>query len=75
MGLCEIYDPRRADFVAQGQDFNSLGIGQLGDVTKHICRLLALWFQRKRFILVFPILSYIKHVNPGRGHFDHIVII
>ena len=33
MGFSETCDPGRANFVPQGQNFNILGRGQLGDVT------------------------------------------
>ena len=33
MGLSKTCDPGWANFVPQGQNFNILGIGQLGDVT------------------------------------------
>ena len=42
-------------FWPQGYNLNKLGRGSLGDASYQISRLYALWFQTRRFFMVFPI--------------------
>ena len=35
----------------------------------HVCFKLADWFQRRRFLSIFPIRSYVKTMSADGGHF------
>ena len=35
----------------------------------HVCFKLAYWFQRRRFLSIFPIRSYVKTMSADGGHF------
>ena len=45
-----MWRPGRGHFLPQGYNLNKLGIGPLGDATYQISKLLALRFQRIRFL-------------------------
>ena len=54
--LCKTFDPPgRGHFWLKGYNLNKVGRGPLGDATYQISRLLALWFQTRRFFHIFPI--------------------
>jgi hypothetical protein len=36
----------------------------------HVCFKLAYWFQRRRFLNIFPIGSYVKTMSADGGHLD-----
>ena len=36
----------------------------------HVCFKLAYWFQRRRFLNIFPIGSYVKTMSADGGHFE-----
>ena len=55
ISLCKICD-------CQGHNLNKLGKGPLGDAAILISRLLALWFQTRRFFHVFPYISLIQNM-------------
>ena len=42
-------------FWPQGYNLNKLGRDSLGDASYQISRLYALWFQTRKFFMVFPI--------------------
>ena len=46
---------------------NKLGRGPIGDAINQISRLLALWFQTRRFFDVFPYISQCKICDPRGG--------
>ena len=56
-------------FWPQGYKLNNFGNGPLGEATYQISKTWAFWFQTRRFLNVFPIKVYVKHVTLGRGHF------
>ena len=45
------------------------GRGPADKATYQISKTWAFWFQTGRFLKVFPIWFYVKHVNPGAGPF------
>ena len=57
------------NFWPQDHYLKKLNIGQLDDVSYQISRLLALWFQKRRFFHVFSIKTHVKHVNLRTGLF------
>ena len=48
-------------------NLNNLGRGLLGEAEYQISKTLAFWLQSRRFLKVFPMLVYVKHVGSGRG--------
>jgi hypothetical protein len=48
-----------------GHNFENL---LLKDHPCHVCFKLAYWFQRKRFLNIFPIGSYVKTMSADGGH-------
>ena len=44
--------------------------GSLDTILKidHVCFKLAYWFQRRRFLNIFPIGSYVKTMSTDGGH-------
>ena len=48
-----------------GHNFENLS---LKDHPCHVCFKLAYWFQRKRFLNIFPIGSYVKTMSADDGH-------
>ena len=61
--------PQGEPFLAPWAYFKQIGTGLLGDATYQISRLYALRFQRRRFVHVFPISAFVKHVTPWTGPF------
>jgi hypothetical protein len=37
-------------------------------ISCHVCFKLAYWFQRRRFLNIFPIGSYVKTMSTDGGH-------
>ena len=66
--LYKTCDTRVGPFLTQGHYLNKLGRGPLGDAKYQKSRLLALWFQTRRFFHIFPIQN-VKHVIPWVGPF------
>ena len=56
-------------FRPQGYSLNTLGRDPLGEAIYQISKARAFWFQTRRFLKVFSIQAYVKHVSPGVGHF------
>ena len=56
-------------FWPQRHNLNKLGRGLLGHTTYQISRLLALWFQTRRFLHDFPYISLCKTCNTQAGLF------
>ena len=48
-------NPGVGPFLTPGAYLNKLDRGPLGDVKYQVSRLLALWFQTRRFFHIFPI--------------------
>ena len=51
-----------------GWRFGSLDIILKVDHSCHVCFKLAYWFQRKCFLNIFPIGSYVKTMSADGGH-------
>jgi hypothetical protein len=48
-----------------GHNFENL---PLQEYPCHVCFKLAYWFQRRRFLSIFPIGSYVKTMSANGGH-------
>jgi hypothetical protein len=57
-----------ADGGHLGWGFGSLDILLKVDNSCHVCFKLAYWFQRKCFLNIFPIGSYVKTMSADGGH-------
>ena len=60
--------PRRGHFWPKGYNPNNLGRGPLGEAMYQISKTRAFWFQM-RFLKVFSIQVYLKHVGLRAGPF------
>ena len=60
-------DTRGSHFWRQGHNLNKLDRNPLVGATCHISMFQA--FQTRRFISVFPVKTFVKHVTLGRGYF------
>ena len=49
-------------------EFEPLIKKHLNYFTSHACFKLAYWFQRRRFVNIFPIRSYVKTMSADGGH-------
>ena len=56
-------------FWPKGYNSNNLGTGPLDEATDQISKTWPFWFQSDRFLNVFPMLVYVKHVGPWAGPF------
>ena len=61
--------PGRGLYEPQGHGWQDLSRGPLYIATDKIRKLWALWFQRRRFFYVFPIVSLWELMTPGAGPF------
>ena len=59
--------PGRGHFWPKGYNLNNLGRGLLDEATYQISKTWAFWFQSRRFLKVFLMLVYLKHVCPWAG--------
>jgi hypothetical protein len=41
----------------------------------HVCFKLAYWFQRRRFLNIFPIGSYVKTMSTDGGHLGYRTVL
>jgi hypothetical protein len=53
------------EVVVTGHNFESI---LPKDHPCHVCFKLAYWFQRRRFLNIFPIGSYVKTMSADGGH-------
>ena len=56
--------PEEGHFGPQGYKLNNLGRGPLDEAMYQITKTPAFWFQIRRFLKVFSIEVYVKHVSP-----------
>ena len=61
--------PGRDHFWPKSYNLNNLGKGLLDEATYQISKTWAFWFQSRRFLKVFPMLVYVKYVDPWAGIF------
>ena len=61
--------PGRGHFWPKGYNLNNLSKGPLDEATDQISKTWEFWFQSIRYLKVFPMLVYVKHVGPWLGAF------
>jgi hypothetical protein len=63
--LCLLMVPSWMEVRVTGHNFENW---PLKDHPCHVCFKLAYWFQRRRFLNIFPIGSYVKTMSADGGH-------
>ena len=61
--------PGAGPFWPQGYNLNNLCRGPVDEASYQISTTWALWFQRRRFLKVFPMRVYVKYLESGTGPF------
>ena len=65
-GFSMIFPQGWGHFWPQGYNLNNLGRGPLDEASYQIAKTWALWFQRRRFLKIFP-MCLCKTLGPRGG--------